>query len=452
MFIKHRIINNTLYLYIDDKYEFGNFVNKNINDESIIDKIKKYIKDKKIKFDGTKVVLLLSGLMIGTIYLNNNIDVKNYEIYKGNNYVYNMNFDNIPEFNIENKIEEVLNEVYSDIKKDETVIEINTPSKDKSSNTISNDKNNNTNNKVIIDNKNSINSDIKTNVNTNNSQTSTAITNNKTNENIITKNDIIIKLHKSSGEVIDIALEEYLIGVVAAEMPASFNIEALKAQAIVARTYTMKLIESNRTITDTVTTQSYKDNDALKVMWQGSYNTYYNKIKTAVNDTKGIYITYNGNIIDAVYHSTSNGFTEDSINVWGNEFPYLKTVSSPWDTSASSFLRTIDITYEEISSKLGFSFTKDTMIEIISRDASNRISKIKIGDKEHTGVELRNLLGLRSADFDVTLNASSISITTRGYGHGVGMSQYGANGMANSGYNYDAILKHYYTGVELIKK
>ena len=121
-------------------------------------------------------------------------------------------------------------------------------------------------------------------------------------------------------------------------MPASFNIEALKAQAIVARTYTMKLIESNRTITDTVTTQSYKDNDALKVMWQESYNTYYNKIKTAVNDTKGIYITYNGNIIDAVYHSTSNGFTEDSINVWGNEFPYLKTVSSPWDTSASSFL------------------------------------------------------------------------------------------------------------------
>ena len=105
-----------------------------------------------------------------------------------------------------------------------------------------------------------------------------------------------------------------------------------------------------------------------------------------------------------------------------------------------------------MAKKLGFDFNENTIIKIISRDASNRVSKIRIGDKEYTGVELRNLLGLRSTDFDIVLNNSFASITTRGYGHGVGMSQYGANGMASSGYSYDRILKYYYTGVELVKK
>ena len=174
-------------------------------------------------------------------------------------------------------------------------------------------------------------------------------------------------------------------------------------------------------------------------MWNANYEKYYNKVKNAVLSTKSKCVTYNGELIDAVYHSTSNGYTQDAVFVWGNSVPYLKTVTSPWDTSASTFIRNTDISFNELSSKLGFDF----------KDESGRVSKVKVGDKEFTGVELRNVIGLRSADFDVTRNSSSITFTTRGYGHGVGMSQYGANGMANSGYTYEQILKYYYSGVEI---
>ena len=232
-------------------------------------------------------------------------------------------------------------------------------------------------------------------------------------------------------------------------MPASFNDEALKAQAVIARTYTRKLINSGRIITDNVSTQVYKSDAELKNMWNANYEKYYNKVKNAVLSTKSKCVTYNGELIDAVYHSTSNGYTQDAVFVWGNSVPYLKTVTSPWDTSASTFIRNTDISFNELSSKLGFDFNQNTIIEIISKDESGRVSKVKVGDKEFTGVELRNVIGLRSADFDVTRNSSSITFTTRGYGHGVGMSQYGANGMANSGYTYEQILKYYYSGVEI---
>lgn len=269
------------------------------------------------------------------------------------------------------------------------------------------------------------------------------------NNNTTTSKTITLK--RTSGEVIQVDLEEYLIGVVAAEMPASFNSEALKAQSVVARTYTLKLLESNREITDDVKTQVYKSNSELQNIWGSNYTNYYQKIKNAVDQTNGLVIKYNGFLIDAVYHSTSNGYTEDAINVWGNRVPYLKTVTSPWDTSATSYLRNTSIGFDVISNTLKIDFNSSSTIDVISRDESNRILKVRFNDKEYSGVEIRNLLGLRSADFDAEISLNGVNFTTRGYGHGVGMSQYGANGMANSGYSYEQILKYYYSGVQIIE-
>lgn len=420
MFNNYKIINNTLYLYVDDKCEIGSLFNDNRNN-SITSKIKNYIKSHQIKFSGTKVILLLSGLMLGTVYLNHDLKIDDYDVYKDNKYVYNIVDKSIHDVSTQEQIKQVVNEAalnIDDVKSDVS------------------DKN-----KKIQDTNNSFN---------------VTITNSKQeNDNMLYSNnsvpDKVITLKRTNGEVLQVGLEEYLIGVVAAEMPASFNSEALKAQAIVARTYTLKLLESGRTITDDVSTQVYKSNSELQSMWKASYNTYYNKVKNAVSATNGLCIKYNGSLIDAVYHSTSNGYTEDSVNVWGNSVPYLKTVTSPWDTSVSSYLKNVTISFDKISNVLGFDFNSSSSIEIISRDESNRISRIKFNDKEYSGVEIRNLLGLRSADFDFNISDEGVNFTTRGYGHGVGMSQYGANEMSNAGYSYDGILNHYYTNVQIVK-
>lgn len=435
MFSNYKIEKNVLYLYVDDKCEIGSFFGD--NKDSLVSKVKEFIKQNKINFNGVRVVLVVSGLLLGTVYLNKP-QVKNYDVYDKNKYVDKIIMKN--EINyaaLDKKVENEINKIVSD-----------------SFNTIKNTK-------EEIANKQQENSIPQENkkeeiIHSINSQSNVTLEkkhleNNVTTETDAIKNDESISVKRSNGEIINIPLEEYLIGVVGSEMPASFNIEALKAQAVASRTYAMKLLEQQRIITDSVSTQVYKTNNELMNLWGTNYNMYYNKVKSAVDATKGLYMTYNGKIIDAVYHSTSNGYTEDSINVWGNSIPYLKTVTSPWDTSASSFLRTITYSISEMSNKLGFDFNYHTIIEIISKDESNRISKIKIGDNEYTGVELRNILGLRSADFDIEKTDNGIKITTRGYGHGVGMSQYGANGMANSGYSYDAILKHYYTGINIVK-
>lgn len=412
MFYKYIIKENVLYLYVDDRCEIGSLFNNDKN-ESIIRKIRSYIKDNKVHFSGTKVVLLLSGLMLGTVYLNANA-VSTKSVYSDNKYVYNVVDKSVPinSNNVEN----------ADLINDET-IPPETSEKETSNEVKTSIKN--------VNNEKSKDMDLSSNV-TNNRET-------------------IITLYRKNNEVLNIDLEEYLIGVVGAEMPASFDSEALKAQAVVARTYTLKLLESNRKITDDVSTQVYKNNSELQTMWGKSYEAYYNKIKNAVSATNGLCIKYNGSLIDAVYHSTSNGYTEDSVNVWGNSVPYLKSVTSPWDTSASSYLREISMDFNQISNLLGINFNDSSSIEIVSRDESGRVSNVKFDEKEFTGVELRNLLGLRSADFDVLVSQNNITFTTKGYGHGVGMSQYGANGMAKAGYSYDQILRYYYSGVEIVQ-
>ena len=283
-------------------------------------------------------------------------------------------------------------------------------------------------------------------------------TSNQTNENnntqeqqVVENNQKYVTVYRSNGSVITMELEQYLIGVVSAEMPASFNIEALKAQAVLARTYALKSIESGKVLTDTVSTQRYMDDNELKAYWGNDFNTYYNKVKSAIDSTSNLVLKYNNNYIEALYHSTSNGKTEDAVYVWGNSVPYLKSVDSSYDLSATSYLRTEQKDLTNVLNILGIDWNDNSNLEIISRNESGRITKLRFGDKTYTGVEFRNLLGLRSADFDLETKDGMLVITTRGYGHGVGMSQYGANGMAKAGYNYEQILNHYYTGVNLVK-
>lgn len=450
MIIKHSIKKDgnfeVLYLYLDYSYEFGSF--KNIK---IIDSIKNYINKNKISFNGTKVVLVVGSLFLGTLILNNNINSieKPKEDYK---YVSKITLNN---YNSDNKIVSIT-------KIDTKEKEIKNTNINKSTNKVTTNKTTTNNKKVTkkkitttkkttnTSNKNTTSSKkTTTNNNKNTSTNKKATTKNNTTTKKETSKSITVTVYRSNGKILNLELEEYLIGVVAAEMPASFNIEALKAQSIAARTYTLKAIKTGKKLTDTVSTQTYKDNTELKSMWGSSYNTYYNKIKSAVNSTKGMYISYNNDYIDAVFHSTSNGYTEDAVNVWGNNIPYLKSVETPLDKNTTSFKRTINKTYKEINSILGISINKSASI-IITRNKSNRVSTIKINNKTYSGVEFREKLGLRSTDFDIDLN-DEVTITTRGYGHGVGLSQYGSNELAKSGYSYDKIIKFYYTGVSINK-
>lgn len=416
---------DTLYLEIDVNYDFGNFSSKN---NKFASEIKDYIKKTGIYIKNKKIILTCSGIIIGSILLtnfNNPIEKENIK--------YVPSFDNdityvIDNNNLKDSSEKMLEETENNFIKQENVI------------------NNKISDSSMQDKYNTSNNSPQNQSNSNNTQ------NNSSSNNVQTlPSGPTITIHRSNGSVITIDLEEYVIGVVAAEMPASFNTEALKAQSVLARTYALKAKDSGKTLTDTVSTQSYIDTNQMQNKWGSNYSTYYNKIKNAVNATSGQYLTYNGTYIEAMYHSTNNGKTESSLDVFGNYYPYLVSVTSPYDKSASSYLRTISMDLNTISSKLGISLTPDSIIEIISYTDGSNIGQINIAGSTFTGKQVREALGLRSSDFDISINDTTANITTRGFGHGVGMSQYGANGMANDGYEYQNILSHYYPGTTLKK-
>ena len=251
-------------------------------------------------------------------------------------------------------------------------------------------------------------------------------------------------------------LDAYLKGVVAAEMPADFEEEALKAQALTARTYIVnQLVNDNRLglpkgadVSDTEMHQVFKSNDELKKQWGSDYKWKMKKISQAINDTSGQILTYKGNPITATFFSTSNGYTENSEDYWQADFPYLKSVSSPWDKESPKFYNKIAVTAADFERKLGVTLPAGSTIGTITkRTSGNRVGLVKISGKELTGKEIREKLGLTSSDFSWERQGSEIVITTKGYGHGVGMSQYGANGMAQEGKNYEDIVKYYYKGV-----
>lgn len=260
------------------------------------------------------------------------------------------------------------------------------------------------------------------------------------------KPEIKIKVNKNN-EIKEINLEDYIVGVVAGEMPASFELEALKAQAVASRTYAMYKINANKHVESTTDDQVFITIDEMKDKWDSDFDYYYNKVKKAVEETRNQIMKKDNEIFKAYYFAMSNGYTEDSITVFNEE--YLNSVESPWDNETiNKFEVTTEFNLEEIQSKLNLKEEIKT-IEILNRDKTNRVETLKINNTKISGIEFRKLLSLRSTDFTINIKNNTCYITTKGYGHGVGMSQYGANGMAKENKTYKEILEHYYQNIEI---
>ena len=389
MEITHKLEkDNNIYIYVDiiDEVEFSKeFLNKEDNSSFIL-KLKNYVKK---NFDSNNMaILVINGVLIGTMSLAMFFTpiIESKEV--GDNEIKPINETHISliqEDELKNKVAIIPEEPAENIEKNMEIKPVKNLSRPQ--------KNNLPKKETLKE------------------------------ETLPITNDITIKL-KTNGTVINIPLEEYVIGVVAAEMPASFNLEALKAQAVATRTFAMKKVTSKITLLDSTSHQVYKDKNEQKSMWGKSYDIYYNKIRNAVYDTKGVVLKYNGNYIDALYHSISNGKTELPKYVWGNNLSYLQSVNSNWDKNVNGYEKTVKFTYSFLNSKLGTNINSSSNIKINSYTASNRVDSVTIGNKTFSGVTLRSKLSLRSADFVIEKTDLGLDITTRGYGHGVGMSQY----------------------------
>lgn len=251
------------------------------------------------------------------------------------------------------------------------------------------------------------------------------------------------------------ALEDYLVGVVLGEMPADFELEALKAQAVVARTYTIKHHESQQKhdggalCTDHTCCQAYRAPEDY--LADGGTQAQLDKILGAIADTCGQVLYYDGQLIDATYFSCSGGRTEDAAAVWGQDVPYLQAVDSPGEEGAAHFVDSVSFTAAEFFQKLGTAVpdsTENWLGQITYTDGGG-VATADIDGRTYNGVELRQLLGLRSTAFVIHPMGDQILITTKGFGHRVGMSQYGADAMAVQGSDYMQILAHYYPGTTL---
>ncbi|MEC9488492.1 MAG: stage II sporulation protein D [Halanaerobium sp.] len=271
-----------------------------------------------------------------------------------------------------------------------------------------------------------------------------------------TEERLVRVFNQDTKEYYSLEMEEYIKGVVAAEMPASFELEALKAQAVAARTYLVKHLLVKRgqgeeavISTDFKVGQAWISPSELRQKWGIiNYIPYWLKIQKAVNETEGIILTYDGEPISAVYHSDSGGRTEDAVYVWGQRFPYLKSLASPFDQVDPEYYRTMTFTGVQLISRLGVSGDKIT-IQVTKRSPSGRALEVKINDRIFTGIELRSKLGLPSTKFTLEDSEGKVIFKLWGEGHGVGMSQYGANGMAQKGYKFHEILKYYYPETKL---
>jgi stage II sporulation protein D len=271
-------------------------------------------------------------------------------------------------------------------------------------------------------------------------------------------------------QIARVPLEQYIAGVVAAEMPANFELEALKAQAMAARTYIVRRIVNHdqsgmpvqgAEVTDTVVHQAYTTDQQLKKNWEKSYQTNMKKIKQAVDETKGVILTYDNQPINATYFSTSNGYTENSEDYWGVYEPYLRSVASPWDRKISpSYSKIIKIPMNQFLQKLGLGNSNSTnnaipvslslnVSSITELSQGQRISRITIAGKSFTGKDVRERLALASSAFTWKRIGNTMEIKTIGSGHGVGMSQWGANGMAKEGKTASEIVQYYYKNIEI---
>lgn len=266
-----------------------------------------------------------------------------------------------------------------------------------------------------------------------------------------------MRLRQGDGTVEQMDMDTYLVRVVLAEMPASFEPEALKAQAVVARTFTRKAYLTGgkhgdgSVCTQSSCCQAYITEEDYQS--RGGTAEGIEKIRTAVEDTSGYVLTYGGELIEATYFSCSGGSTEDAAAVWGTEYPYLQAVDSPGEENASVYMDSVSFSPEAFCAALGEALTGDpeTWFGTVFYTEGGGVAAMNIGGQSYTGVQLRSLLGLRSTAFSVETEGQTITITTKGYGHRVGMSQYGADAMAVAGSGYEEILAHYYQGTELVK-
>lgn len=270
-------------------------------------------------------------------------------------------------------------------------------------------------------------------------------------------------------QLLRLPLEEYLKGVVAAEMPAEFESEALKAQAVVARTFAVGRMRvfggpgcdahpEADVCTDPARGQAWQPHDVLRRKWGVlRHALYWRKVEQAVDGTRGQIVVFDGQPIDAVYHAASGGRTEDAVAVWGQAVPYLRSVASPYEAALRYEGKRTRFTWGELASRTGVPPEElearlrrgRPAVDVLARSPSGRALRVRVGEAEFTGRELRARLGLPSTLMTVRSVPGGVEIETRGYGHGVGMSQYGADGLARRGRDYRQIIRYFYPGVQV---
>ncbi len=277
-----------------------------------------------------------------------------------------------------------------------------------------------------------------------------------------------VYFHKSK-EIKEVAFEDYIRGVVAAEMPASYGIEALKAQAVAARTYAFNKINSEdirkeehpeaEICTNPAHCQAWVSKEEAFNKWAASERGFYwDKISWAVKSTTGEMVFFGGKLANPLFHANSGGTTENAEDVWGGKpVPYLKSIESPGEENSSSYLSQAEFTVNQLTEKIkkeysDFKINQEKLSESVSikgHTRSGRVKEMVIGNKLLKGTEVRELLNLKSTNFSVRVSKNVLLFDVKGYGHGVGMSQCGANALAQKGKNYREILQYYYQGVEI---
>lgn len=272
------------------------------------------------------------------------------------------------------------------------------------------------------------------------------------------KENFKIKLYLSKRDrIVELSLEEYITGTVAAEMPANFELEALKAQAVCARTYALRKISDNQSYPlnadlsdDIYSCQAYISREEFKSRHGDKQGKLWNKVSKAVNDTSGEVLMYDGKLIDALYHSTCGGYTADAKEVWGNSIPYLKSVECNYCAQSRFYNKDQNISCGELQKKLNLK-EKIYEIKVIPYRPAGRAREVIINGRHFSAASVRHDLDLPSTWMQFKNNSNDVTINNRGYGHGVGMCQYGANGLALADKSYDQILQKYYSGVYLVK-
>jgi len=287
-------------------------------------------------------------------------------------------------------------------------------------------------------------------------------------KNSLNKKDIDVYISNSK-KVITINLEDYVVGVVCAEMPVEFDKEALKAQAVAARTFAVAHIESyggkkyegahGANVTDSIDCQVYMGKEERLSKWPASKkDEYWNKVSEAVKETSGQVLMYNNKLVmEPYYFAVSSGETEDAKEVLGEDIGYLKSVSSPGEEEAKKYKSKVNLNYINFINKINDAFPKSKLnltnvrnsLEILSRNKTGSVKTIRVGNTTMTGSKFRTIIGLNSTNFKISSSITGFQFDCMGYGHGLGMSQWGAQAMAKQGSKYDEILRHYYTGIKI---